>query len=472
MITFISVTGTDMDSNALSRCYSGIINLSVISLIIIISTSCSPKEKTGRGILEEDKGFLQIPGVGWQTFFRTAQDDPSIAGLPFKSGCAYMRWTWGDLEPSEGQYAFDMIDEWLERCRQANQALAFRVMLSWPGHEGTIPQWLIDKGIKYTFSECPEEGAHYEVDLEEAVVWDLHEKLIRALGSRYDGHPDLALVDIGSVGLWGEWHNYCDPKLMPGDATRKKIIDLYYEVFPNTPLTALVDDKDNVLYASSKGRSAWRGDCWGNGEGPGVGWNHHSDSYWPMVKMMPDGWKTGTVALEPCGTFGGYSTPPKSVVDDAIAWHATLIQNKSHYIPANWLPEIERLVMKLGFRLVLRDIDYPGNAGPGSEITISMTWENLGIAPPYRDHRIAFRMKDSNGNNYGVTITDATIRGWLPGEKSISVDYSIPNEVKTGNYSLEMGVVFHSSIDHVIPIANKGKTTDGWYTVGTLTVGY
>jgi hypothetical protein len=342
-------------------------------------------------------------------------------------------------------------------------------MLSWPGHEGTIPQWLIDKGIKYTFSECPEEGAHYEVDLEEPVVWDLHKKLIRALGSRYDGHPDLALVDIGSVGLWGEWHNYCDPELMPGDATRKKIIDLYYEVFPNTPLTALVDDKNNVLYANSKGGSAWRGDCWGNGEG-GVGWNHHSDSYWPMVKMMPDGWKTGTVALEPCGTFGGYPTPPKSVVDDAIAWHATLIQNKSHYIPANWLPEIERLVMKLGFRLVLKDIDHPENAMTGSEIPVSMNWENLGIAPPYRDHRIAFRLRDSNGNKYAVTITDATIKGWLPGENNISVDYVIPDEVKPGSYSLEMGIVFHSSISHVIPIANKGKTTDGWYTVGTLAV--
>ncbi|NMC37970.1 MAG: DUF4832 domain-containing protein [Bacteroidales bacterium] len=459
-----------MNSSVPSRYYSGLLNLSVIILILIISADCSQKENTGKGILEEDKGFLQIPGVGWQTFFRTAQDDPSIAGLPFKSGCAYMRWTWGDLEPAEGQYAFDMIDEWLERCRQANQALAFRVMLSWPGHEGTIPQWLIDKGIKYTFSECPEEGAHYEVDLEEAVVWDLHEKLIRALGMRYDGHPDLALVDIGSVGLWGEWHNYCDPKLMPGDATRKKIIDLYYEVFPNTPLTALVDDKDNVLYANSKGRSAWRGDCWGDGEGPGVGWNHHSDSYWPMVEMMPDGWKTGTVALEPCGTFGGYPTPPKSVVDDAIAWHASLIQNKSHYIPANWLPEIERLVMKLGFRLVLRDIDYPENAGPGSEIPVSMNWENLGIAPPYRDHRIAFRMKGSDGNNYGVIITDATIRGWLPGDKSISISYRIPDEIKSGTYSFEMGVVFHNSLDHVIPIANKGKTTDGWYTIGSLRV--
>jgi hypothetical protein len=444
--------------------------LSGIILVMSISVTCSSREKLENGILEEDTGFLQIPGVGWQTFFRTAQDDPSMTGLPFKSGCAYMRWTWGDLEPAEGQYAFEMIDEWLLRCRQTNQALAFRVMLSWPGHEGTIPQWLIDKGIKYTYSECPEEGAHYEVDLEEPLVKELHEKLIRALGDRYDGHPDLALVDIGSVGLWGEWHNYCDPALMPSDATRKAIIDLYYEVFPNTPLTALVDDKNNVLYANSKGRSAWRGDCWGNGEGPGVGWNHHKDSYWPMVSLMPDGWKTGTVALEPCGTFGGYPTPPKSVVDDAIAWHATFVQNKSHYIPANWLPEIERLVMKLGFRLVLRDIDFDENVHPGSEIPISMKWENLGIAPPYRDHRIAFRLKDESGNNKAVTMTEATILGWLPGEKNIIVKYKLPDDLQAGNYSLEMGVVFHSSIDHVIPIANKGKTNDGWYTVSSMKV--
>jgi hypothetical protein len=439
-------------------------------VLIGLAVSCSPSDKKQAGGLQEDTGFIQIPGVGWQTFFRTAPEDPAMNGLRFKSGCAYMRWTWGDLEPAEGQYSFAMIDDWLSRCRQANQALAFRVMLSWPGHEGTIPQWLLDKGIKYTYSECPQEGAHYEVDIEEPIVKQYHEKLIRALGERYDGHPDLALVDIGSVGLWGEWHNYCDPALMPGDAARKAIIDLYYEVFPNTPLTALADDRQNVLYANSKGRSAWRGDCWGNGPGPGVGWNHHKDSYWPMVNLMPDGWKTGTVALEPCGTFGGYPTSPKEVVDDAISWHATFIQNKSRAIPANWLPEIERLVMKLGFRLVLRDLTFDEAAVAGSDLTISMEWENIGIAPPYRDHRLAFRLKDKNGQNQAATITGISIKGWLPGEKNITVNYKLPADLQAGNYDLEMGIVFHSSIEHTIPIANKGKTSDGWYAIGNLKV--
>lgn len=144
-------------------------------LLVCLILSCSPSDKNQSDGLPEDTGFLQIPGVGWQTFFRTASEDNSMNGLRFKSGCAYMRWTWGDLEPEEGQYAFAMIDDWLKRCRQNNQALAFRVMLSWPGHEGTIPQWLLDKGIKYTYSACPEEGAHYEVDIEEPVVKQYHE---------------------------------------------------------------------------------------------------------------------------------------------------------------------------------------------------------------------------------------------------------------------------------------------------------
>ena len=57
-----------------------------------------------------------------------------------------------------------------------------------------------------------------------------------------------------------------------------------------------------------------------------------------------------------------------------------------------------------------------------------------------------------------------SIPGWLPGEKNISVNYKLPEDLKKGDYNLEMGLVFHNAIDHTIPIANKGKTSDGWYS--------
>jgi len=441
----------------------------MIGLVLIFSYACESSDNQNRIILQEETGFLQIPGVGWQTFNKTADEDNSIDGLRFKSGCAYYRWYWVTLEPMEGEYAFGMIDSLLSRCRRNNQALAIRIMCEDPWGEG-LPEWLINKGIRRTYTPCPEEGAHYAPDMSDPVFKDYHQRLVRAMGNRYDGHPDLALVDIGSIGLWGEGHIYCDSTLMPDRAIRNEITDLYYEVFPKTPLTGLVDDKTNVLYANSKGRSAWRGDCWGNGDDPATSWNHHKDSYWPMVNLMPDGWKTGTVALEPCGTFGSYPTSPKVVVDDAISWHATFVQNKSNVIPANWMPEIERLMMKIGFRLILRDLKFSSETLAGTELPLTMKWENLGIAPPYRDFRIALRLRNSRNENQAITITGTSIQGWLPGETGITLNYSLPADLEEGKYELEMGLVFHSSIEHVIPIANKGITSDGWYQAGSLKI--
>ncbi len=66
----------------------------------------------------------------------------------------------------------------------------------------------------------------------------------------------------------------------------------------------------------------------------------------------------------------------------------------------------------------------------------------------------------------GEYITDQSIRGWLPGSTSVLIEYTFPQELSKGEYTLELGLVFHSSADRLVPIANEGKTTDGWYKVG------
>ncbi|MCX6262664.1 MAG: hypothetical protein NTY95_17830, partial [Bacteroidia bacterium] len=71
---------------------------------------------------------------------------------------------------------------------------------------------------------------------------------------------------------------------------------------------------------------------------------------------------------------------------------------------------------------------------------------------------------------YGIAITSQSIKGWLPGETNITVNYKLPADIPAGDYSLEMGVVYHSSIEHTIPIANKGKTDDGWYALGNIKI--
>jgi hypothetical protein len=446
-----------------------------LSIFFIFAVACTrdsePENESSTPI--EYNGFLKIPGVGFQTFGRFEDEDQSLREMPFFSGSAYFRWMWEQIEPQEGIYNWAFIDHHLERAHENGQTLEFRIMLEWPGEYVIgIPQWLVDKGVNMRWTQCENEN-YYSPDLEDPVIREYHEKLIRALGNRYDGHPDLGSVDIGSVGLWGEWHEYCHPELMPDRETRNAIIDLYYEAFPNTPLIALVDDKEGIAYAATKGRSAWRGDCWGNYLPEGMGWNHHQDSYWPAHELIPDAWKNGPVALESCYTMKSWYSEGNAIsriVNDAIAWHATLAHNKSDDIPAEYKSEVERLVKKLGFRLVLKKINFEEKAETGSMIRIALDWENLGIAPPYRDFRIAFRLRDLEGLLHGMNITTQSIRGWLPGSIFIEADYPIPEELTYGAYSVELGLVFHSAPDRIVPVAIEGKTNDGWYPVGSIRI--
>jgi hypothetical protein len=449
-------------------------SLSLLSILVLL-VDCAEESNVDskEDELVEYTGFLKIPGVGFQTFFRFEDEDPNLLQMPFRSGSAYFRWMWVELEPQEGAYNWDLIDSHLARAKENGQTLEFRVMLEYPAaYEIGIPQWLVDKGVNMRWTNC-EDHDYYSPDLEDPIIKDYHIKLIKALGERYDGHPDLGSVDIGSVGLWGEWHEYCHPELMPGRDERSAIIDLYYESFPNTPLIALVDDKEGILYAANKGRSAWRGDCWGNYLPEGEGWNHHLNSYWPAHNLIPDAWMNGPVALESCYTMKSWYSEGNAItqiVDDAIAWHASLAHNKSDYIPAKYISEIERLVMKLGFRLVLRNIEFEKTVYPGLVSTLELNWENLGIAPPYRDFRVAFRLRDNLGNTHAQYITEQSIKGWLPGTISIDLEYPIPGEIPEGEYKLELGLVFHSAPDRLVPIANVGKTNDGWYVVGAMEV--
>jgi len=437
--------------------------------------NCSKEAEPADGITKpvEYIGFLKTPGIGFQTFFRFEDEDPSLPNMPFSSGSAYFRWMWEQIEPQEGAYNWELIDSHLARAHINGQTLEFRIMLEWPGeYDVGIPQWLVDKGVNLRLTNCEHED-YYSPDMDDPIIKEYHRKLIQTLGSRYDGHPDLGSVDIGSVGLWGEWHIYCHPELMPSKQERKAIIDLYYESFPNTPLIALVDDKESLEYAANKGRSAWRGDCWGDYLPEGSGWNHHIDSYRPAHNLIPDAWKNGPVALESCYTMKSWETSNNAIttiVDDAIAWHASLAHNKSDYIPKEFKSEIERLVMKLGFRLVLRNINFNPIVKTNTEMDISMEWENIGLAPPYRDYRIAFRLRDDKSITYGQYVTDKSVKGWVPGTHSAEDSYAILKELAPGSYNLDLGLVFHSAHDRIIPIAIEGVTDDGWYAIGNIEI--
>ena len=130
----------------------------VIFFLLLLSCSKNLETNGQPDELVEYTGFLKIPGVGFQTFFRFEDEDLNLKQMPFQSGSAYFRWMWEQVEPEEGEYNWDLIDSHLARARENGQTLEFRIMLEWPGeYEVGIPQWLADKGVSLRLTRCEEE---------------------------------------------------------------------------------------------------------------------------------------------------------------------------------------------------------------------------------------------------------------------------------------------------------------------------
>ena len=91
----------------------------------------------------EIKNVLYNPGMGLADFHFGFEHPPSTDEYP-RQTVAYFRWSWSDLEPEEGRYAFDVVDRIINQAKTKGETLAFRIMTE---YKAGSPEWLLRKGV-------------------------------------------------------------------------------------------------------------------------------------------------------------------------------------------------------------------------------------------------------------------------------------------------------------------------------------
>ncbi len=411
------------------------------------------------------------PGMGWQTFHHFADEDENLAGLP--SASAYFRFYWSQVEPEEGKIDFDMFDEMLAHAHRAGQKFAFRIMCAGTNNDYMhVPAWLKEKGCpgwEYEYGES--KVKHWVPDMDSPIFKEAHYRLIRELGRRYDGHPDLDLLDIGTVGLWGEWHMSGTGVRMPSDETCIEIIDKWYEAFPKTPTVMLIGHKEGMLHAVAGG-CGWRADCLGDMGGFSDTWNHMENMYPQRIaETAENAWMRGPVAWESCWTMQKWSDEEwciACIFTYALDYHGSYLNNKSAKIPEGSRDEIEKFLMKLGYRLVVRKFSCNRTVKAGEPFTADIVWANIGVAPPYRDYTLALRLKNRKSGIETVVRTAHSYRLWQPGTFSIRISPKLPAGLPRGTYEFALGFVDNENRPQV-NLAIEGG--DGkWYPMTRLIV--
>lgn len=439
-------------------------------LTLLFSAAVTADGQPLRAQFRETDALLNNPGQGWMSQMRNPRQEPR-----FPCSVVYIRFNWADAEPEEGKFRWAVIDDVIAGWKPRGAAVALRVMTC-NAHSRdyyTSPKWLFDAGCKsfeyLVGGDDPTSGGQriprIEPDYADPLYLEKHGAFLKALGARYDGHPDIEFLDIGSYGVWGEWHT----KHPAPAEVRRQIVDLYLQAFRQTPLVFMSDDAEVLGYALARGTGFRR-------DGVGSPWHEQNwigSKKYAGVTTMADTWKQAPIVFEWFGDYAYLQSRQWSLdaaVDFMLRNHVTLINDNIGQVPPEAMPQLEKLARLAGARLVLRELVHPAVVPRGASLDLHMRWANVGVGKLYRPYELRLFLLDSRGQPVVTSTAKTDPRAWLPGEHTVNESVPVPETVASGDYTIALMLADAMSQRRSFRLAMDAPERGGRYWLGRVRV--
>lgn len=367
---------------------------------------------------------LVNPDMGWTLHFYsnlienygsrlepsdTLEDWPGLSTV-------YLRVPWSFLEPKEGEFNWSLLDTPAQRWIARGKKIALRVSCSESWLRYATPKWVQEagaQGLDFAFGQGPRpDGPLWDPDYLDPVFLAKLDRFLAAMSRRYDGNPNVAFIDVGSFGMWGEGHTGFSSRLNPEQtlAVVRRHVALHKKHFSHTLLCI----SDDVAGPEKRG-APYPAMDFARAEGvtmrddsilvlpPPKSWFHDdmAQAFWPHWPVILEHEHFG-LSQERKAWSGALLE--KSVED----YHAAYLS--IHWWPRELLAEnratIERINRRLGYRIQLKEIVFPAEARRGEPFTVETTWANAGVAPCYPGGFWSLTLRDAKGGLVSVQVDE------------------------------------------------------------------
>ena len=148
-------------------------------------------------------------------------------------------------------FTFENLEVILDNMKsRGNQAL-IRVYLdcpcfdaqAWPEDkdpngdmQNGVPPFLEQPPYNLTYNTYTWNCGGKSPDYTNDYLFDALVSFIVAFGSRYDGDPRIAFIELELIGHWGEWHTAADKTWFPTAERQNRVLDAYETSFVKTLL--------------------------------------------------------------------------------------------------------------------------------------------------------------------------------------------------------------------------------------------
>jgi hypothetical protein len=360
-----------------------------------------------------------------------------------------LEWSYLGLDTlMTGFVTFDWkaLDAMLDDVALRGNRLAVRPYIEYPGKPSALPAFLNGSvAIRHNDVWGTDSPDYDDPDLVRA-----SEAFIAAFGARYDGDPRLAYVQLGLIGLWGEWQTWPNdgsaatgrPSFMPSLTTQTALVDAYRRAFTRTPL--------EVRFASTDG---------GHAVEVGVGLHDNSWCYResrqgsaPLGTTLPvslGGW--GDSFLQIALGAGAENTWVAATVGGEVrneiqsnllsgGAQVDVLTECVDLTHASWLVDDSgvaatsptdaaalALVRRLGYELTVTAAYFDDSAlSAGAAATVAVSIENRGVARLPSPWPVVLGVRDAGGTIVATVTTDWDLRTIQPATIAAFPDWGLP----------------------------------------------
>jgi len=293
------------------------------------------------------------------------------------------------------------------------------------------------------------------------------ERLIAALGRRYDGSPRVAFVEMGMLGFWGEWHTYPHSELFASQRTQQRILDAARRAFRRTLVMTRYPD----AYAGSAPRLGYFDDSFPfDTDGPEA---------WRFLARMRRTGRTEVWMHAPIGgemmpqeakkwLGGGFGQTMGMVEAGHFSWIGPYNPALEDASDPQFVERSRQMVRRMGYEFALTEIRLPGGISRGGRLAVRISGVNRGVAPFYYPWRVELALLDPRGNPVERFRLPVDIRTWLPGAFGFSADPVV--HAPPGEYRLALGIVDPWTGKPGIGFANDLPRLEGWTVISTVRI--
>lgn len=320
----------------------------------------------------------------------------------------YFRVNWADVEPEEGKYRWDIFDSEAQNWIAKGRKLAFRIVCS-DQKTNAVPDWVRNAGAKGAFWDFEKgytriTGKFWEPIFDDSVFIEKLGRFIDVFAKRYDGDPNVAFVDIGTFGMFGEGHTWYTTRLSDEETTRLAILhmDLWRKKMPRTYLVI----SDDVGGAGNRAP-----DCrvMQYAREHGIGFRDDSIMCYKPEKFswLHDGWARLFAPALPVVIETGHYL----MLDAMGYWRKDRLlecveKHQASYFTIHGCPldfgqshreEIAAMNRRLGYRFELRRAAWPDKVAIDEPVEIASEWVNVGVAPCHNGASLTWSLVDEKG---------------------------------------------------------------------------